>query len=205
MPIYHPPDRGAPKTRFIAGTRGEQSDIPDIFVLAPEQAGLTATDQPTLYWYLSKPVHAYDVELSVLGVNDEDPLLNVRIDGDILSGIHSFALSDHGVRLKRNMDYEFSASLVLDPDERSKDIFAMGVVRSVDANSSVAAMISDGATDRQHFVWAAQGYWYDAIHAVSQLINQDPMVPLYRQQRTALLEQENLTDLAASERGYSAN
>src|SRR5262249_1261654 len=53
--IYKPPKRGAPGGREGAGTRGFREALPTLAVLAPQDhTGLTAQEQPVLYWYLSQ-------------------------------------------------------------------------------------------------------------------------------------------------------
>src|SRR5271168_697816 len=53
MPHYVPPMRGAPGGRTGGGSRGIKGSDLTIAVLAPDHVGLTAEDQPTLYWYAS--------------------------------------------------------------------------------------------------------------------------------------------------------
>jgi len=46
-------------------------------------------------------------------------------------------------------------------------------------------------------IYAAQGFWYDAIAALSQLIDSNPGDKTLREQRADLLEQVRLTAAAA--------
>ena len=52
FPVYKPPLRGTPVARMGGGTRGEDEDAPEVYVLTPEHTGLTSQAQPVMYWYL---------------------------------------------------------------------------------------------------------------------------------------------------------
>jgi hypothetical protein len=49
-------------------------------------------------------------------------------------------------------------------------------------------------------LYAAEGLWYDAIAALSELIDTRPQDTTLRQQRNTMLEQEGLTEAAAYDR-----
>src|SRR5690348_9250287 len=55
LPAYTPPTRGAPSRRVGGSSRGTASNLPNVTVLVPDEVALTTSDQPTLYWFLSKP------------------------------------------------------------------------------------------------------------------------------------------------------
>jgi hypothetical protein len=77
-PIYKPPLRGAPSSRVGGGTRGEEGDSIALTVLAPGHTGWSASDQPTLYWYLSKPANTR-LELTVIDDDAIKPLLETQL------------------------------------------------------------------------------------------------------------------------------
>ena len=54
-PVYVPPQRGAPSRRVGGSSRGAGDNLPSVMVLVPDHVGLTTSDTPALYWYLSKP------------------------------------------------------------------------------------------------------------------------------------------------------
>ena len=83
MPVYKPPRRGAPAGRVGGGTRGIESDKPIIAALVPEQIGLTLQEQPSLYWYLSKPTE-YLIEFTLIDEQSVQPILEKRIGFGVL-------------------------------------------------------------------------------------------------------------------------
>src|SRR3989442_9012476 len=79
-------------------TRGTALELFVLSVLAPDHSGLTASEQPSLYWYISAPT-ALPVELTVMDPGTTQPLLEISVAAPIEAGIHRLRLSDHGVRL----------------------------------------------------------------------------------------------------------
>src|SRR5262245_57768433 len=56
--VYRPPMRGAPQVRTGGASRGAAATELVLEALAPEQVGLTAVAQPTLYYFISGPADA---------------------------------------------------------------------------------------------------------------------------------------------------
>src|SRR5260221_245527 len=62
--LFKLPKVGMPAVRVTGGTRGGSSDLPAIYVLAPEHEALTTKSQPALFWFQSGPDKA-DFELTL--------------------------------------------------------------------------------------------------------------------------------------------
>ncbi|HSF01684.1 MAG TPA: DUF928 domain-containing protein, partial [Solirubrobacterales bacterium] len=124
-PVYKPPLRGAPRGRIGGGTRGVGTETLVLSVLAPDHPGQTASEQPSLYWYISSPT-AFPVELTLMDPRGTDPLLEAKVPGPIKAGLQRFDLAAHGVRLEPGVPYRWYVAVVLDADRRSKDVLAGG-------------------------------------------------------------------------------
>ena len=160
-----PPDPGAPKTR-IAGTTRSRSDLPELQVLAPERAGRTTREQPTLWFWLSAPT---DERIDVT-VNDPDavqPVLETTLAGPFDAGFHPVDLAAHGVWLEEGKDYHWFVAIVPEPDRRSGDVVAGGVVRRVSPRGEVADALANAEAGRIAHAYAQAGVWYDAVDEVS--------------------------------------
>jgi hypothetical protein len=168
-------------------------------VLAPIEIGLTAHEQPTLYWYLSAKVDA-DIEVVVVHPQKIAPLVQVRVAGPVESGIKAFRLDGHGIELEPGVDYEWSVAIVFDPRQRSLDIISSGVVRYVKTVEAVAKRLDASKRGDEVYVFAEEGLWYDAIDSVSQAIAQRPADARLREIRASLLEQVALAEAALSDR-----
>jgi hypothetical protein len=195
MPIYIPPKRGAPGGRIGGGTRGIQRDTFSLLVLAPDHTGLTSVPQPTLYWFVSSDLTTTSAELTIMDPEGTQPLLETRLSPPLKTGVHSFRLADHGVRLSPGIPYRWYVALVVDPDRRSKDILAGGFIELAGATEGLAKKVSAANKADLPRLYAEAGLWYDAIAAISQLIEAAPADAGLKQQRSALLEQAGLTEI----------
>ena len=104
--------------------------MPMLSVLAPDHTGLTVQEQPSLYWYLSEST-TYPVELTIIDDQSIQPLVETRISGPLQPGVQRVRLADYGMRLSLGVPYRWSVALVVDPDSRSRDIIAGGVIERI--------------------------------------------------------------------------
>ncbi len=198
VPVYKPPLRGAPGGRLGGGTRGSEREVFVLSVLAPDHTGLTANDQPSLYWFISN-VASSPVELTVVDPRAVKPVLDTLIAPPIQPGVHRIRLADYGVRLAPGVAYRWFVAVVPDSDHRSKDILAGGTIERVELPEGLRAKLAQaGKTDRP-FLYAAAGFWYDAVAALSELIETTPDDPVFRGQRAALMAEVGLPDLAENQ------
>ncbi len=75
-----------------------------------------------------------------------------------------------------------------------------GTIRRVKPSVELRNALADASSDRQGFVYAENGIWYDAIEALSRQIEQSPENASLRAQRAALFEQVELMEVAAFDR-----
>lgn len=199
IPIYKPPLRGSPAGRVWGGTRGEnERESFSLQVLTPDHIGLTVNDQPSLYWYVSKPV-PHSFELTVIERHAVKPLIEKVVKGPGKGGIQAIHLADYDVHLRRNIPYKWFVTFVVDADHRSKDILAGGIIISVEPPTSLSAKLKAADASRLPYVYAEEGFWYDAIESISEMIDASPGNMELRKQRAALLEQVGLSEVAAFE------
>ena len=195
VPIYKPPRVGAPAGRVGGGTRGT-GDLPTLSVLAPDHIGLTTQEQPSLYWYLSQPT-THPIELSVIDPQSISPLLETQLQLHTRSGIQQVRLADYGVRLKPGMTYRWFVTLIPDPHSRSKDVVAGGLIERIEPSEALRAKLTQADQAEKPSIYAEAGLWYNAVAAISDLIDTASHAQRLRQQRAALLEQVGLQDVAA--------
>jgi Domain of Unknown Function (DUF928) len=195
MPVYQPPPRGAPGGRVGGSSRGLEDRLPVLSVLAPDHTGLTVQEQPFLYWYLSKST-TYPVELTIIDDQSIQPLIERRISGPIQPGVQRVRLADYGMRLSPGVPYRWSVALVVDPDNRSRDILAGGFIERIALPEALRTQLAGAGKARVPFIYAEAGLWYDSLAAISELIDAAPNDPLLRKQRASLLEQVQLAEVA---------
>jgi len=196
--VYKPPLRGAPARRVGGATRGTGDTGLVLNVLAPDQTGLTTQAQPTLYWYASKPSNTA-VEVTLIADSAEVPVLSKNLV-QTQGGVLSIDLAQHGITLKPDTDYEWFVSAVQDSGARSKDVTSGGAIRFVAPDPAVQARARAAGERAAPGVYAEAGLWYDAIGALSKLIERNPADAGLRAQRAALLDQIGLPKAAAYDR-----
>jgi len=201
QPVYQPPLRGAPGGRIGGGTRGIGDERIALFVLgvlAPNHVGLTVQGQPKLYWYLSKPTNL-PVEVTIIEDQAVSPLLEERINLPVQAGINCLRLADHRITLLLGKPYRWFVGAVPSADRRSRDIIAGGMIERIDVPESLRLKLSQADKRDIPSIYAESGIWYDAIMAISELIEANPNDMNLRKQRAALLEQVGLPEVAEYE------
>jgi len=198
--IYKPPKRGAPVGREGAGTRGFSEALPTLTVLAPkDHTGLTIQEQPVLYWYLSQETR-HPVEVILTDPQSVKPLLAIRLNAPLQPGIQRVRLADYNIHLAPGVLYKWSVALVRDAAQRSHDVTTTGTIERIEPSSELRRQPVQANTIAAARLYAINGLWYDAMAALSELIDTRPQDTAVRQQRAAVLEQEGLTAAAAYDR-----
>jgi hypothetical protein len=194
MPEYIPPVRSAPGGRVGGSTRGPGTP-PTLSALAPDHTGLTIQEQPSLYWYLSKPT-SYPIEFTIIDDRAIQPLIEKRLSGSLQPGMQRVRLAEYGLRLSVGVLYRWSVALVVDPDNRSRDVIAGGVIERIAPPTELRAKLARAGKTRAPYLYAEAGLWYDALAAISDLIDAAPNDQVRRQERASLLEQVGLPQIA---------
>lgn len=196
--VYQPPRKGAPAPglRRGGGTRGMNKSVPVISLLAPEHVGLTLQEQPVLYWFTpTKQDRPFSFEFTLIGENAETPLIETKLPPPAHAGLQQIRLSDYKVKLTTGDRYLWSVSLIVDAEERSANVVAKGAIERIERKELQATNISDAEAPMRY---AEAGIWYDAVMAITDRIQSNPADNELRQQRTSLLEQVGLGEVAAS-------
>src|SRR5215207_5105951 len=102
---FRPPTARATSVRVTGGSRGTGDAAVTLDVLAPDDVGTTTREQPSLFWYQSKPATA-KFELTLLQEKQAKPLFQVKVDRAANAGIQRLKLSDHGVKLSPGVEYQ---------------------------------------------------------------------------------------------------
>ena len=198
-PVYKPPPRGAPRGRIGGGTRGPRDSLLGLYVLAPDHTGLTVSEQPDFYWHLSE-LPQYPIEFTLIEENAILPVVEVRIASPTQPGIQRIRLSKYNARLKENSEYRWFVAIVPDPNSRSKDILAGGFIEKITPSETLRTRLAQESPDWAPFLYAEQGIWYDALSAISDLIDASPNDPMLQRQRAALLEQVGLQETESDQK-----
>ncbi len=195
---FRPPTTGAPSVRVTGGSRGSGDTAITLDVLAPDETGLTTQEQPSLFWYQSKPAPA-KFELTLLEDNKVKPLLQIKASSSGNAGIQRLKLSDHGVKLAPNIEYQWVVALVTDPDNRSSDLVASGAIKRIEPSAELKAKLAQASPAALPTIYAEAGIWHDALASLSDAIDAQPENKALRETRADLLRQVGLKAAATSE------
>jgi hypothetical protein len=185
----------------IDGDGGSRGGVkqPSLYVLAPNQTGLTTHAQPSLFWYQSAPAGTR-FELTVVEPKKPKPLLKVGTEKADQPGIHRLLLAKHEITLTPGVVYRWTIALVPDAANRSQDIIASGTIERLEPAAPLAAALAGAQGVDKAALYASKGYWYDALETITNEIDASPKDRGIRLQRAALLDQAGLKDAAAFER-----
>lgn len=197
---YKPPMLGKPGNRIGGGTRGKDKDIALFAALVPEHTGLTSKPEPSLCWYMSKPMNTR-IEVTLNDEKSVNPILEKTLDLPAKGGVHCLRLSDYNTRLRADIEYQWFVAIVPDPAQRSKDILSGGTILYREASPELTRRLARASGADIPSIYAESGIWYDAVSSVSDLITANPGNKEYRKMRADLLEQAGLSEVAKVEAG----
>lgn len=195
VPIYKPPMRGAPASRVGGSSRGAPDSALMLSALVPESVGLTSRAQPTLYWYSSKALPT-PLEFTLNDEQSIKPLVELKVPAT-QPGIHALKLN---YPLRPDVEYQWNIAAIADPNQRASDVIAGGAIKYVQPPAALTAQIKGADKRQQPFLYAQEGFWYDALTVLSEQIEIQPNDRSLREQRAALLEQVGLKAAAAHDR-----
>ena len=198
---YKVPTKAIAGTRHDvdAGSRGWSAQMPSIYVLAPDHTGLTASEQPSLFWYQSGPA-GMRIEVTIIEPGKPKWLLRVGADKADQGGIHRLTLKRYGVTLVPGVLYKWTVALVPDLANRSRDVIASDTIQRVEPDARFTAALAGAKGLDKAAIYAGRGIWYDALETVTDEIDAAPKDKDIRFLRVSLLEQAGLKIAASSER-----
>ena len=154
--IYRPAKGSAPAARVTGGSRGSGDATITLDVLAPDETGLTTQEQPSLFWFQSKPAKAR-FELTLIAPDKTEPILQVNIERASSAGIQRLRLADHGVKLATGVEYQWVIALVTDPANRSTDLVASGFIKRIEPGTELKAKVSGAGKYSLPSIYAEAG------------------------------------------------
>ena len=202
--VYEPPMRGAPESRVGGATRGidVQSDEerdPVATVLAPKHTGLTVSEQPTLYWFVSNTSFVR-IEVAREVEGSYRTVLRVDYPQAVASGINAFSFADYNMLLEVDTDYRWSLTILSGGDGEDGEMSSSGTIRRVLPHESLVTRLSQHVDVPKFYTLADEGVWYDAVDELSKAIAADPDDGRLRERWAELMNQGDLPAIATYER-----
>jgi hypothetical protein len=166
-----------------------------LYALVPDHVGLTVHERPHLYWFISG-LPSSPVEFTFIEVGSLSPLIKERVKRPEKPGIQCIRLADHPICLQENRRYKWIITLVPEPNRRSKDVLTGGFIERIPVPGDLMRKLQEAGKSREPYVYAEEGIWYDALTAVSELIEKAPRDETLQKERASLLEQVGLKEVA---------
>ncbi len=162
-----------------------------MWALVPDHVGLSAEVQPRLVWYLSKTT-TYPLELTIIDETGVTPIIEKRLSSPTEPGIHIIRLAEYDLKLEKGKTYQWSVSLISDPEHRSRDLIVGGMIQVDDVPVSLGENVRNANPVEATRLWGNAGFWYDAIGVISTNIQSNPSDAEMHNVRASLLEEVDL-------------
>lgn len=188
-----------PGNREGLATRGSgcQAQMsPSLTTLVPtSNLGSTIAPFPTFYWYM--PENSYKIgSFTLYAANqpsaEDEPVYSASFRLSGKSGISGLPLPPDATMpsLKVGQDYRWKLTLICDPDEPSGNIFAEGWIQREQPSADLLTRLQAAQPSERHQVYAAAGYWYDALRELIVLRQANPQDTSLLEAWRALLESD---------------
>jgi hypothetical protein len=197
MPVYRPPLRGSPGGRVAGGTRGLFPENAVLLrALVPDHVGLTVQEQPNLYWFIAG-LPSSRIYFTLIEADSTIPLVDEGLKNPKQAGIQFIRLAEHSIRLRENTRYKWFITLVRNFDQGAMPVVTGGFIERIPVPGGLEGKLQKAGKIGEHYVYAEEGIWYDALAAISELIEKAPFDAALRRERASLLKQVRLEEVAA--------
>jgi uncharacterized protein DUF928 len=195
MPAYNAPQRLTPRGRIGGGLRGSGGNDPAVAALVPDHVGMTAKQHPELNWFLSAHT-SLPIQFTLIDEHSIQALVERSVAAPKRPGVQAIRLSDIDVALQPNVQYRWYISVIKDIGSPSRNIVSGGMIERCEFSECMVLDATTTCSPDAVFISAANGFWYDAMGCLSNLIELSPDDRGLRKQRAALLKQVGLHEVA---------
>lgn len=177
-----PPNDGEPKQTATTGTRGKcyqdrgQRDRILTPLLPATQQGLTVAERPTFFVYVPA-TSAKMGEFVLVDKTDKTKPREIYYKTLPLSGISGIIrvnLPTEQAPLEIGKDYQWSFTLLCNPDEGSEAISVYGWVKRTVPNSTIIKALRNGTPLERAALYAEYGIWQDLLKTLADLRQTQP-------------------------------
>lgn len=156
--------QGGPPSAGVLCDRGKIK----LTALVPEnQIGRTVSEYPLFFFYLPKS----DAQLAEFFLQDEKENLIYQTTLKINNspGVMSVSIpaNKNVSPLQVGKNYRWSISLICDPQDRSTDVFAAGIVRRVELSADIRSELEKADPRQKAVIYAQTGIWQDALSTLA--------------------------------------
>jgi hypothetical protein len=168
VPRYVPPAaRTAPIRTMGGGSRGcDQGSSADFCLLVPrDHVAQTSSGRPTFPWLVTTP-SSVPFQFTLVEPGVSQPLHQQEVAADRV-GLQHITLPATVTELKPEVNYRWTISQICNPNRPSSNPYATAWILRTEVTPVQQQAIAQAQTDGQKAeVYAAEGFWYDAVDAL---------------------------------------
>jgi len=200
-PLYQPPKKITPRARVGGELRGTEGTDPEVVALVPDHVGITSNRAPVLNWFISKTT-SHQVLFTLSDTKQVRPIYEGPVATPSKDGIYSIKLKALGLTLEPGAQYRWYVSVVRNPSSPSNDIVGGGIIEPWEMSDALTfdVRLCKEQNDKESIEGIVQnarnGFWYDAMGCLCNLIDAYPTDPDLRRLRARLLKDVGLNGVA---------
>jgi len=197
-------DFGLPTHRRDGGSRGSRDSCvadaknQNLMALIPQRTvGVSASASPKLFFYVPELEEPSTLEFVLRNEEDKliyeaflstegDGIMSVEIPGD---------LDDKSLEADQN--YHWYLSMICDGQQRSRDIVVEGWMRQETIDVATQEQLDTASSIEKAEVYREQGFWYDALSALTEDPDSVAEQTVMRQKWSEMLGSIGLANLAS--------
>lgn len=158
--------------------------------------GLTTVEHPTFWFYVPLAKDSNLLTEFVLQDSESNPIYQQDITLPQQPGVIGVTLPGNVTPLALNKRYRWFFTIYCDREKQSPPIYLEGVIERVELKPTISQQLETAQPLQQFFLYAKNGYWYDAITKLAQLRQQNPQDKELEAKWQDLLTSINLGDVA---------
>ncbi len=184
------PQVAIPLTALVPSTQ-EKGSVTNVW-------GVTTQKFPTLWFYLPYSKDGrYPTEFVLLDDKTKDPIYQAEIPLPKKPGIISVTIPDSVPPLEVNGQYRWFFNVYCDSQQQSPPIYVEGLMVRKTMSQTVTAKLTSAPPLEQVAIYAADGFWFDALTKLTQLYQQNPQDKQLQKEWENLLKSAGLDNIAA--------
>ena len=138
-----------------------------------EHMGLTASSQPTLYFYVPDTT-PNKVSVTLVDTETKETISLPLIDGIKEKGLQRFDVAATGHSLRPGIPYVWSVAIRATDGGPAHNAYAGAFIRYDEPSPELTAALAGKDSDEKAAIYADNHFWFDTIAAQIDTINADP-------------------------------
>jgi Domain of Unknown Function (DUF928) len=194
---FKPPDVAAPDNRQGATHRGEACPKAlSIIALIPQSnRGLTVAESPTFFAYVSQKSTSIEFTLQTED-GTEVYSTDFKVDKPGIVEVRIPPATDKQKSLEVGKRYQWSFSVICNPNDRSGDYFVKGFVQRVEPGPTLKNDLANAEPMARAIAYANSGIWYETVSTLAEMLRKSPGDKALIAEWQQLLRSQKLGELA---------